>query len=417
MDMREKTNGVETSASKTALFHVVEALTEENMEKVVRWRRHLHSRPELSFEEFDTADFIVEKLTAMGYTVKRNVGGTGVVATFESGKEGPVIAFRADMDALPILEETGLPFESERAGLMHACGHDGHMAILLGTAQIISQLKEAFCGTIKFIFQPGEEANGGAKCVIHDGVLKNPDVEGIFGLHMIPELPVGTIGIKAGYLSATDDEFVIRVQGKGAHSSEPETGVNAIVIASHIVTAMDSILSHNINPFDVATLSICQINGGDAINVVPDSVEMKGMLRCIEKADKEKIRKKMENIARHTAQALGGESEIEFIPGFPSVNNDPALTKITMKAASQVLNREEDLFLIERPHMGSEDFAYYQEEVPGVMFMLGCSQEEVDTGTLHSPTLNINEKSFSYGIKIFTAIALEVCGLNSGADS
>lgn len=394
MDMREK----------------VKKLTEENMPEVVQWRRHLHLCPELSFEEFDTADFIAEKLTAMGYEVKRNVGGTGVTAALESGKPGPAIAFRADMDALPILEETGLPFESERAGIMHACGHDGHMAILLGTAQLAAQLKDAYCGTIKFIFQPGEEANGGAKCVIHDGALKNPPVEGIFGLHMIPELPTGTIGIKAGYLSATDDEFVIRVRGKGAHSSEPESGVNAIVIASHIITAMDSILSHNVNPFDVAALSICQISGGDAINVIPDSVEMKGMLRCIEKADKERIRERMNQIAQHTALALGGDCEVEFIPGFPSVNNDPALTKITIEAAKAVLDSEDDIYIIERPHMGSEDFAYYQEEVPGVMFMLGCGQEETVTGTLHSANLNINEKSLSYGIRIFVMTALALCG-------
>lgn len=392
----------------------VKKLIEKNMPQVVGWRRYLHRHPELSFEEFDTADFIAEKLTAMGYAVKRNVGGTGVTASFESEKPGPVIAFRADMDALPILEETDLPFESERAGIMHACGHDGHMAVLLGTAQVISQLKEAFCGTIKFVFQPGEEANGGAKCVIHDGILKNPDVEGIFGLHMIPELPVGTIGIKAGHLSATDDEFIIRVRGKGAHSSEPETGVNAIVIASHIVTALDSILSHNLNPFDVATLSICQISGGEAINVIPDSVEMKGMLRCIEKVDKEKIRERMNLIAQHTAQALGGESEIEFIPGFPAVNNDPALTRITIEAAKKVLDKgEDDIFVIERPHMGSEDFAYYQEELPGVMFMLGCGQEEMETGTLHSSVLNINEESLYYGVRIFTTIALDICMVNT----
>lgn len=389
----------------------IEEIVRENSEQVTQWRRHFHQYPELSFEEFDTADFVAQQLISMGYQVQRNVGGTGVMAALESKQPGPVIAFRADMDALPILEETGLPFESERAGIMHACGHDGHMAILLGTAQVLALLKDDFCGTIKFIFQPGEEANGGAKCVIHDGILKDPDVEGIFGLHMIPELPAGTIGVKAGYLSATDDEFVIRVQGKGAHSSEPESGVNAIVIASHIVTAMDSILSHNVNPFDVAALSICQINGGDAINVIPDSVEMKGMLRCIEKADKEKIREKMNDIATHTALALGGKSEIEFIPGFPSVNNDPRLTRITMEAAKDVLEREEDIFMIERPHMGSEDFAYYQEEVPGVMFMLGCGQKDIDTGSLHSSILNINEESLCYGIRIFTSIAAKICGL------
>lgn len=388
----------------------IEQLIEEQLDTVIRWRRHFHQFPELSFEEFDTADFIAEELETMGYEVRRNIGGTGVCASFKSKSPGPVIAFRADMDALPILEETGLDFESDRSGIMHACGHDAHIAILLGTAQVVKKIQDDLCGTIKFIFQPGEEANGGAKCVIHDGILKNPDVEGIFGLHMIPELPAGTIGIKSGYLSATDDEFIIKVHGKGAHSSEPETGVNAIVIAGHVVTALESILSHTINPFGVATLSICQISGGEAINVIPDLVEMKGMLRCIEKSDKIRVREKMSNIVQLTAQALGGEGKVEFIPGFPSVNNDQALTRITVNAAKNVVKRETDIFQIERPHMGSEDFAYYQEEVPGVMFMLGCAQEDVNTGTLHSPVLNINERALPYGIGIFVNIALEICG-------
>lgn len=388
----------------------IEQLIEEQLDTVIRWRRHFHQFPELSFEEFDTADFIAEELETMGYEVKRNIGGTGVCASFKSKSPGPVIAFRADMDALPILEETGLDFESDRSGIMHACGHDAHIAILLGTAQVVKKIQDDLCGTIKFIFQPGEEANGGAKCVIHDGILKNPDVEGIFGLHMIPELPAGSIGIKSGYLSATDDEFIIKVHGKGAHSSEPETGVNAIVIAGHVVTALESILSHTINPFGVATLSICQISGGEAINVIPDLVEMKGMLRCIEKSDKIRVREKMSNIVQLTAQALGGEGKVEFIPGFPSVNNDQALTRITVNAAKNVVKRETDIFQIERPHMGSEDFAYYQEEVPGVMFMLGCAQEDVNTGTLHSPVLNINERALPYGIGIFVNIALEICG-------
>lgn len=332
------------------------------------------------------------------------------MAVFNAQKPGPVIAFRADMDALPIMEETGLPYASENIGVMHACGHDGHMAVLLGTALVISKLKDRLCGTIKFIFQPGEEANGGAKCVINDGVLKNPDVSGIFALHMIPELPEGTIGIKPGYLSATDDEFVIKVSGKSAHSSEPEMGINAIMIASHVVTSLDSVLSNNVGPFDVATFSICQINGGDAINVIPDHVEMKGMIRCIEKANKELIRSRMQKIVKMTAEAFGGSGEVEFIPGFPSVNNDPALTKITVETASLMLADKDDVYEIERPHMGSEDFAYYQEEIPGVMFMLGCAQADMPTGSLHSPELNINEDALINGVKVFCGIAAKLCG-------
>lgn len=393
------------------MYDYINKLVKDNMDEVIQWRRHIHKHPELSFEEFDTAEFIANELTKMGYEIKTHIGGTGVMATLDTGKEGPVIAFRSDIDALPILEESGLPFESERAGVMHACGHDCHISILLGTAKVISQMKDKFYGTIKFIFQPGEEANGGAKCVINDGALKNPDVEGIFALHMMPDLPTGTIGIKSGYLSATDDEFIIKVHGKGAHSSEPEMGVNAINIASHIVTSLDAVINNNISPFGVATFSICQITGGEAINVIPDYVEMKGMIRCIEKKNKEIIRAKMKKIVEHTAASMDGEGEITFIPGFPSVNNDSALTNIVIKEAEHVLESKDDVVIIGRPHMGSEDFAYYQEEIPGVMFMLGCAQEDCVTGTLHSSILNINEAALPNGINIFVNVAMSVCGI------
>lgn len=388
----------------------IEALVLKNKEQIIEWRRHLHCHPELSFEEFDTSDFIADRLAEMGYEIRRNIGGTGIVAQLNTGIPGPVIAFRADMDALPILEETGLPFASQNTGVMHGCGHDGHMAVLLGTSKVMAEMKDAFKGTIKFIFQPGEEANGGAKCVINDGALQNPPVEGIFALHMIPDLPTGTIGIKSGHLSATDDEFLIQVYGKMAHSSEPETGVNAIVIASQIVGALQSVLSTGIGPFDVATFSICQIAGGDAINVIPDYVEMRGMIRCIEKASKEQIRKKMTQIVEGTGAAMGGKGEIQFIPGFPSVNNDAFYTRIVMDAAETMLKDKDCCIEIGRPHMGSEDFAYYQEEIPGVMFMLGCAQEGTETGALHESILNFNEDALEVGVKIFVEIAHRICG-------
>lgn len=388
----------------------IKQLTKQNYHEIISWRRHLHKHPELSFEEFDTSDFIAEKLSEMGYEIKRNVGGTGVVATFDTGIQGPVIAFRADMDGLPILEETGLLFESENIGVMHGCGHDGHMAVLLGTAKLISQIKGSFEGVIKFIFQPGEEANGGAKCVINDGALKNPDVDAIFALHMMPDLPCGTIGTRAGHLSATDDEFFIKVHGRGAHSSEPQTGVNAILIGAQIINTLQTILSAGVGPFEVATFSICQISGGEAINVIPDYVEMKGMVRCIEKSSKELIRKKMKQVVEATATAMGGNAEIDFIPGFPSVNNDPNLTKIVMNAAKKMLPSPDGYIEVERPHMGSEDFAYYQEVIPGVMFMLGCEQENITTGSLHESILNFNEEALQYGIEIFVEIANQICG-------
>jgi len=381
-----------------------------NKEEVVALRRHFHENPELSFEEFETSDFIAEKLKEMDLEVSCHIGGTGVVATLDTGRPGPVIALRADMDALPVIEETGLPFESKHPGIMHACGHDCHMSILLGAAKAISLSKDRLKGTIKFIFQPGEEANGGAKCIINDGALKDPDVDGIFALHMMPDLPTGTIGIKSGFLSATDDEFYIKVYGHGAHSSEPETGVNAIVIASQIVNGLMSILGTSISPYDIATFSICKIKGGDAINVIPDYVEMSGMIRCVEKKNKLIIRDKMRSISENIASSVGGKAEVDFIDGFPSVNNDSTLTEIVIRSAAKVLPGEDGVIMIERPHLGSEDFSYYQEVIPGVMFMLGCAQEDSETGSLHSSILNVNEDALEYGVKIFTDIVENMCG-------
>jgi amidohydrolase len=386
-------------------------IIKKNMDSVIEFRRHFHQYPELSFEEFETSEYIAEKLTTMGYKVKSKVGGTGVVAILETGIEGPVIAFRADMDALPIFEESGLLYESKRVGVMHACGHDGHMSILLGLALLISEIKDKLKGSIKLIFQPGEEANGGAKCIINDGVLKNPDVDGIFSLHMMPDLPTGCIGVKSGYLSATDDEFCIKVRGIGAHSSEPQTGINAIVIASQIVNALMSVLGSNISPYDIATFSICKISGGDAINVIPDYVEMSGMIRCIEKKNKKIIEEKMISISKSIAKGMGGIAEVEFIEGFPSVNNDSVLTKHVIDAAKSSLLSETDVILIDRPHLGSEDFAYYQEEIPGAMFMLGCKNSISETGSLHSAVLNIDEDSLEYGIRIFSNLVLNICGI------
>ena len=393
---------------------MLESKSFENMfadafEKAVEYRRHFHQYPELSFEEFDTSEYISKKLLDFGYKVSTRIGGTGVVAVLDTGRSGASIAFRADMDALPILEETGLPFESKRVGVMHACGHDCHMAIVLATAALLSKVKDELSGVIKFIFQPGEEANGGAKCIINDRALENPTVDSIFALHMMPDMPVGTIAIKPGYMSATDDEFYIKIHGLEAHSSEPQIGVNAIVIASQIVNGLMGIMATSISPYDIATFSICKISGGEALNIIPDYVEMSGMIRSVEKENKLIIRDKMKLISESTASAMGGRAEVEFISGFPSVNNDSKLTQDVICAAEKALASKDDVIIVERPHLGSEDFAYYQEEIPGVMFLLGCKNPECETGTLHTAILNVDENALKHGIKMFTHVAFDKC--------
>lgn len=378
--------------------------------QAVAWRRHLHSHPELSFEEFETADFVAERLEAMGFAVRRGVGGTGVLGTLETGRPGPVIAFRADMDALPVQEQTGLPFASVRSGVMHACGHDIHTSVLLGTAAVLAALRERLCGTVKLIFQPGEEANGGARCVIEDGVLRGPDVEAVFALHVLPDLPAGTVGLREGYLSATDDEVLIRVNGVSAHSSTPQEGVNAITAAAHILTALESIESSAISPFEVATCSICKIRGGETNNVIPDRAELWGMLRCLDKNTKALYRERIQRICAGTAQALGAEAEVEFTPGFPAVYNDPTLAQRAAGAIGAALEGVGEVAWLPRPNLGSEDFSYFQEQVPGVMLVLGCGTPGEDRGGLHAADFTPDEACIPVGMACHTAIALALCG-------
>lgn len=390
------------------------ALAQKERERAVAWRRYLHQHPELSFEEFETAEFVAGRLEELGYAVRRNVGGTGVLATLDTGRPGPVIAFRADMDALPILEQTGLPYASARPGVMHGCGHDIHTAVLLGTACLLSGLREELRGVIKLIFQPGEEANGGARCVIQDGVLRQPEVEAVFALHVLPDLPVGTIGLREGYLSATDDELLIRVNGVAAHSSTPQEGVNAITAAAHILTALESIESCGISPFEVATCSICKIRGGETNNVIPDRVELWGMLRCLDKNTKALYRERIQRICTGTAHALGAEAEVEFTTGFPAVYNDSQLTKQAAAAAEGALGDPKRVLWLPRPNLGSEDFSYFQEEVPGVMFALGCGGQEGAGGGLHAADFTPDEGCIPVGMACQTAIALRLCGKERG---
>jgi amidohydrolase len=388
------------------LNHRIDALQPD----LIQWRRHLHENPELSFEEFETAAYVAEKLETFGYEVQTRIGGTGVLGTMTTGRPGPCIAFRADMDALPVVEATGLPFESKHCGIMHACGHDAHMAVLLGTAKVLSDLRTSLNGTIKIIFQPGEEANGGAKCMIDGDVLENPKAEAIFALHIMPAIPAGFIGIKSGFLSATDDIVVINVHGIAAHSSEPEKGVNAIMIAANILTSLQSIKASSISPYDITTFDICKIRGGEAENVIADAVEMTGMIRCIDRKNKLLYRERIERICRNTALALGGSADIDFIEGFPAVYNDPSYNELLKAAASEVLGGEQQIVELQMPHLGSEDFSYYQEVIPGVIFLLGVGAAGEDRGELHSPILNLHEDSLACGVKVFMNTALKLCG-------
>lgn len=384
----------------------------EAVRVAVRARRHLHRFPELSFAEHETSKYLQARLDELGLAYRTGFAGTGIVARIETGRPGPVTAFRADMDALPISEQTGLPFSSEHPGVMHACGHDLHSGVLLGLAAQLTAIRSQLVGTIVFVFQPGEEANGGASRVITDGALDQPSVERIFALHAAPGIPTGSIATRAGAVTATDDEFSIRVRGAAAHSSEPQLGVNAVTAASALATAITQIPSH-LDPFSVATVTLASIHGGEAINVIPDECVITGMVRCVSEDDKQQIRDELERLVSHICAAYGAEAKLTITEGFPPVVNDESCTAIVRDAARRLLDDDTSFIEMPRPHMGSEDFAYYGKHVPGALFLLGCTGPESGESGLHTGELNLDESAIPVGIAMFTAIAL----LTNGAPS
>ena len=377
----------------------------EAVELAVQARRQLHRFPELSLEEHETSRYLCERLDELGLPYRIGFAGTGIVARLETGRPGPVTAFRADMDALPISEETGLPFASEHAGVMHACGHDLHSGVLLGLAAQLNSERERLVGTIVFIFQPGEEANGGAARVIEDGALDQPAVERIFALHAAPGVPTGSIATRAGAVTATDDEFRITVRGAAAHSSEPQLGVNAVTAAAALTTAITQIPAA-LDPFSVATITLASIHGGDAINVIPDECVITGMVRCVSEQDKFEIRRRIALAVEHAAASTGAEAILDLTEGFPPVVNDEACTATVRRAAALCLSSEDEFIEMDRPHMGSEDFAYYQRSVPGAMFLLGCTGPESGESGLHTGGLVLDEAAIPVGIAMFASIAL-----------
>lgn len=373
-------------------------------------RRRLHRFPELSFEEHSTSQYVREQLDELGIPYRSGFAGTGIVAVLDAGRPGPVTGFRADMDALPLIERTDLPFASVNAEVMHACGHDMHTGILLGLAAQLVAVTERLRGKIVFIFQPGEESNGGAQRVIDDGGLQNPGIDRIFALHVAPGIPTGTVAVRASSMTATDDEFRVLVRGQSAHSSEPNQGVNAVLVAASIASALTQIPA-SIDPFSVATLTLASIHGGDAINVIPDSCELTGMIRAVSESDKFEIRDKIKRTVTGCAAAQGAVAELIFTEGYPPVVNDDECAALVHQAALRVVSSGVQVITPPRPHLGSEDFAYYQRAIPGALFMLGCTGVGSGETGLHTSEFVPDEEAIKVGIRVFTSLAHLTNGL------
>lgn len=378
-------------------------------EDIIKWRRDLHQIPGTGFDLKETVEYVKSRLDEMGIEYKELVNGTAIVGLIKGGKEGKTIALRADMDALPIKEETGLPFASTN-GKMHACGHDAHTAMLLGVAKVLNKYKDSLKGNIKLLFQPAEEGPGGAKPMIEEGALENPKVDAVLGLHvgnLSGELEHGAIGISYSNLMACLDRFSIKIIGKGAHGAYPELSVDPIVIASHVVSSIQQIVSREIPPQTPTVITIGKIHGGTAYNIIPEAVELEGTVRAIEKETREFIAKRIGEVAEGITSGLRAKCEYEYVFGYPPLVNNEEFTKEFVESAKKVLD-EDKIIEIKKPLMGGEDFAYYLEQVPGTFFFL-CNPMEIDGVKYphHNPKFALDESLFKTGAAVVIQAALD----------
>ena len=371
--------------------------------ELVEWRRRLHQQPELGFQEKLTSEFVSQKLQEWGIEHQTGIAQTGIVAIIKGGKidSGKVLAIRADMDALPIQELNEVPYKSQHDGVMHACGHDGHTAIALGTAYYLQSNRQNFAGTIKIIFQPAEEGPGGAKPMIEAGVLKNPDVDAIIGLHLWNNLPLGTVGVRAGALMAAVECFKCTILGKGGHGAMPHQTVDSIVVAAQIVNALQTIVSRNVDPIDSAVVTVGELHGGTKVNIIPDTARMSGTIRYFKPDLKGFFKKRIEQIIAGICQSFCASYDLEYWELYPPTINDAEMAEFVRSQAEQVI--ETPLGIVpECQTMGGEDMSYFLEAVPGCYFFLGSANPDKDLAyPHHHPRFDFDETALPIGVEIF----------------
>lgn len=373
---------------------------------LIQWRRDFHQYPELGFEEHRTSSIIAETLISFGMSPKTGVGKTGVTADLNFG-EGPTIALRADMDALPMQETSGLSFSSKHDGVMHACGHDGHMAMLLGAAKILSQMDKELTGTIRFIFQPAEEGEGGARYMIEDGCLEG--VDEIYGIHVWNYQPVGEVGAKEGPILAAADLFDIIIKGVGGHGATPQGTVDAVIVAAHLIQTLQTIVSRNTNPLESTVITIGEINGGHNFNIIADKVRLAGTTRAYTKENRSMIQRRMQEIIDGIAKSFGAEITFNYTDGYPPTINHAGPVKKVLQAAGKVVGPGAgDPYL----SMGGEDFSYYLQKVPGCFFFVGSApdgQRQFSTPH-HCSHFNMDESALSVGTSVYLHLVEDILG-------
>ena len=385
----------------------IKSLAQAYKQEVIDLRRHLHSHPELSFKEFQTAAFVAEKLKEIGITEIESKATTGWSALIKGkNPDKKVVALRADMDALPIIEANEVPYKSQNPGVMHACGHDAHTASLLGAAKILNEVRDQFEGTIKLIFQPGEEISpGGASLMIKDKVLENPRPNYILGQHVMPMIPAGKVGFRSGLYMASADELYLTIKGKGGHGAMPETFIDPVLISAHLLVALQQIVSRVANPKIPSVLSFGRVEALGATNIIPNEVKIQGTFRTLDEAWRAKAHERMRQIAEGIVEGMGGQLDFEIRKGYPFLKNNPELTARSVDAARDYLGAENVLDL--DIWMAAEDFAYFSQEIDGCFYRLGTRNEARGiTSGVHTPTFDIEEEALEIGSGLMAWLAV-----------
>jgi len=374
-------------------------------------RRDFHRHPELGFQEVRTASIVARELTALGLEVSTGIAETGVVALIEGAQSGPVALLRFDMDALPITEETGADYASQNAGVMHACGHDGHTAVGLTVARLLHAHRQDLKGTVKLVFQPAEEGLGGAPRMVAEGVLENPRPDVTLAMHVWNEKPLGWIGVTPGPAMAAAEKFKLWIKGKGGHGAAPHLAVDPVLASSHVITALQSIVARNVAPLQTAVISVTTVHGGEAFNVIPPQVEMQGTIRTFEPEVRQMVLRRFQEVVETTAAAFGCQAQIEMEALTPAVINDAKTAAMVQHLVKEVLPFS-DLDVGNRT-MGSEDMAFMMREVPGCFIFVGSANpENALDAPHHHPRFDIDERSLVYGAALLASAAVEYLGAN-----
>lgn len=383
----------------------IKAVVQGVVQKAIEWRHQIHKNPEIGFKEYETSSLVAKVLTEAGIKVTRFEDSTAVLGVLKGGKPGKTVALRADMDALPIQELADVSYKSERDGIMHACGHDIHTAVLMGVATVLAANKEEVPGTVKFLFQPAEEVPpGGAKGMVENGVLKNPDADYVFGLHSSTNYSPGHVEIINGYSHANTDGCTINIIGKGAHGAYPHKGIDAVHVAGHVIVGLHSIISRSIDPLDSGVVTIGSVHAGTVNNIIAETAEMLLTVRTLTDEAREKVKERIIEVTENTAKAHGAKAEVDYWYGYPSLLNSEEGVEIVTQAAKNLLP-EDKIHYRDKPGMGGEDFAYFLQEVTGAFFYLG-TKTEGDDYPGHNPRFNPSDDGIKTGIEMMLSVVL-----------